>query len=185
MPSQNLPRYNDPQFMVASSSSSSALFSDLDFLSAPSINPVMIHDRSQAVVTAAEIRRVEVIDHLIVVAGHSVMRIDGIKRRRYSEESWYCHIRRVKTFQDHYFACQKGSGCSQRGFDFLLNIHWWANKKDVGPTSEASYYYLADQEFGSMILKVECILRNMPGTVMKTYYSLYADFGGSRKLSVE
>ena len=140
--------YNDPQFMVASSSSSSALFSDLDFLSAPSINPVMIHDRSQAVVTAAEIRRVEVIDHLIVVAGHSVMRIDGIKEAEYSEESWYLLSYQKgqdlpKIITSH---VKKGVDVAREDLTSFLIFTGGQTRKDVGPTSEAaSYYYLADQ----------------------------------------
>ena len=136
--------------LLSSSSPSSipALSNAFHFLSAYTTDSVVTSESSQSFIKAAEIRRIEVVDHLILVAGHSVMRMNRMRDAHYDEKSWY--LLPYQTGQDFpriiASHIRKGVDMARQDLSSLLVFSGGQTRKDVGPVSEAaSYYYLADQ----------------------------------------
>ena len=126
----NLPRPSSPFSFLSSSTGD-----NLDTL-----------EQIQSVVKAAEIRRIELMNHLIVVAGHSVMRLNKMRDADYDEMSWYLLPYQVGQDFELFLPLSKVE-LVRNDFSSLLIFSSGQTRRDVGPTSEAaSYYYLADQK---------------------------------------
>jgi hypothetical protein len=93
-------------------------------------------------------RRIESMDHLVVVAGHSVMRLSRMQSAGYDERSWYLLPYQLgqgfpTIITSH---VQKGIDLTRQDVRALLIFSGGQTRADVGPLSEAaSYYYLAEQ----------------------------------------
>lgn len=137
-------------FLSSSTPPSISVFpSPFYYLSLRTTDSVINSESSQSVVKAEEIRRIEVIDHLIMVAGHSVMRMNRMNDADHNERSWY--LLPYQTGQDFpriiTSHVKKGVDMARQDFSSLLIFSGGQTRRDVGPTSEAaSYYYLADQK---------------------------------------
>jgi len=86
------------------------------------------------------------INHLIIVPGHSVLRVEELGSAHYSENSWY--LLKYQKQQDFakiiYSHISKGVELAKWDRTSLLMFSGGQTRKDVGPTSEAaSYYYVA------------------------------------------
>lgn len=86
------------------------------------------------------------VDHLIIVPGHSVLRVEELNSAHYNENAWYL----LKYQKDQDFAkiiyshISKGVELAKWDHSSLLVFSGGQTRKDVGPTSEAaSYYYVA------------------------------------------
>lgn len=96
----------------------------------------------------AVLRTMESMDHLVVVAGHSVMRLNRLQSATYDESSWYLLPYQLGqgfpgVITSH---VKKGIEIAREDPGSLLIFSGGQTRVDVGPTSEASsYYYLAEQ----------------------------------------
>lgn len=86
------------------------------------------------------------VNHLIIVPGHSVLRVEELSSAHYSENAWY--LLKYQRQQDFakiiYSHIAKGVELAKWDRTSLLMFSGGQTRKDVGPTSEAaSYYYVA------------------------------------------
>jgi hypothetical protein len=99
-------------------------------------------------VDRAMLRSMDSMDHLVVVAGHSVMRLNRLQSATYDESSWYLLSYQLGQgfpgiITSH---VKKGIEIARDDPGALLVFSGGQTRVDVGPTSEAaSYYYLAEQ----------------------------------------
>ena len=97
------------------------------------------------VVTEASLTKTTV-DHLIIVPGHSVLRVEQLNTAHFSENAWYLLPYQLQ--QDFakiiYSHIVKGVEIAKSDKNSLLIFSGGQTRLDVGPTSEAaSYYYVA------------------------------------------
>jgi hypothetical protein len=88
-------------------------------------------------------------NHAIIVVGHSVMRLSGMKTADKDENSWYLlSYQKSQGFPTIISShVKKGVDLAIEDENSILIFSGGQTRKDVGPTSEAaSYYYLADEK---------------------------------------
>jgi hypothetical protein len=97
---------------------------------------------------SASLRRAQAFEHAIIVAGHSVMRLNQMQSAERDERSWY--LLNYQIGQDFPAIIsshvRKGIELARDDEKSILIFSGGQTRVDVGPTSEAaSYYYLAQQ----------------------------------------
>lgn len=87
------------------------------------------------------------VDHVVIVAGHAVVRVSSLKSAAYNDNGWYLlPYQRDRGFPGIITShIQKGIDIASKDRNSLLLFSGGQTRKDVGPISEGLSYYLVSQ----------------------------------------